>query len=404
MPVSDLRYWLWLAERRNLPTRAALRYLRAFGSAKALFLAEEGDLLSVAGARKQEVLALSDKQIAATERLEETCAQQGLRIYCLQDAAYPDRLRSLEDPPLVIYVKGKLPAVDDRVCIGVVGTRRASEYGLETAGRIGGELAAAGAVVVTGLAAGIDSAAARGALRVHGQVVGVLGTGLDVVYPAENKKLQKAVGELGALVSEYPPGTGATKLSFPRRNRIISGLSLGVAIVEAPRKSGALITAARAQEQGRDVFVVPGSVSDPGFAGSNDLIRDGAALIRGGADILLEYRDRYPQMLVPGRQNAAETSPNATKNSIDKAETVGYSSLKEQLGALSEAELQVVAALSGGERYADEIIRRTGLPAAEALAAATMLQLRGYAEERGGVYRLLIRRVDPPQEGGSPQG
>ncbi len=394
--MSDLRYWLWLAQ-LGISPRIARRCLRAAGGVKELFLADPRSFAGVEGIRAGDVRALERKDISRAEAIELSCRKTGVRILCLQDADYPDRLRSIEDPPLVIYVRGKLPPVDDRLCIGVVGTRKATDYGKETAGRIAGELADSGGVIVTGLAEGIDSAAARGALKARGTVIAVLGTGVDVVYPAWNTQLQDTVGEQGALVSEYPPGSAAARYSFPRRNRIISGLCLGVAVVQAPQKSGALITAAHAQEQGRDVFVVPGAVDDPGFQGSNALIRDGAQLIRSGDDILEEYRFRYPELVRQAAENRAQSRDNPTKEAIDKAGSVDYSSLSEQLESLTEPELKAVEVLARGERYKDELIRMSGLSAQNVMAALTMLQLKGYVREENGKYRLLVRYRDQSQ-------
>ena len=392
--MSDLRYWLWLANLQGFSPLMARRYLRAFPSIKELYLAGESELRQVPGATAPEVRTLCRKDIYLAEEIEATCRKQGIQILCQQDAAYPDRLRNIDDPPLVIYVKGKLPPVDDRLTIAVVGTRKATSYGTETAARIAGELASQGAVIVTGLAEGVDSAAAKGALKAHGSVIGVLGTGVDMIYPAWNGELQNTVAEVGALVSEYPPGTKASRMSFPRRNRIISGLCLGVTIVQAPLKSGSLITAARAQEQGRDVFAVPGSVDDPGFQGSNALIRDGAQLIRSGVDILEEYRFRYPELLRRREPEDDAEREEATKDAIDNPDSVDYSSLTEQLSSLTEQELKAVAALAKGECYADELIRRSGLGASAGMAALTMLQLKGYVREERGKYRLLVRYVE----------
>lgn len=389
--MSDLRFWLWLSSLRGLTPGAAGRCLRAIGSPRELFLAGEDRLRRLEGIRANEVTALCDKDISRAEAIEESCRQQGIRILCMRDAAYPERLRNISDPPLVIYVKGKLPPVDDRLCIGVVGTRKATDYGKETAARIAGELSAWDAITVTGLAEGIDSAAAQGALQARGKVIAVLGTGVDRVYPAWNQKLQDAVAKVGALVSEYPPGTGATRYSFPQRNRIISGLSMGVVVVQAPQKSGALITAGFAQEQGRDVFVVPGAVDDPGFQGSNSLIREGAQLVRGSADILEEYRFRCPDLIRYKPVRDVKNGAEATNSPIDKVKPVDYSSLTEQLESLTAAELKAVEALAGGACYADELIRRCGIPAPEVMAALTMLQLKEYVREESGKYRLLVR-------------
>ncbi len=388
--MSDLRYWLWLSQLRGISAGRALELLRAFGSAKALYLAG-GEELRRAGVRSGEAEALCRKEIGPAEELEENCRSKGYRILCIRDAVYPERLRNIPDPPLVLFLRGELPPVDDRLCIGIVGTRKATDYGLSSAERIARELAERGCCIVTGLAAGIDSAAARGALAAHGTVIGVLGTGLDRVFPSGNEKLQEAVGRAGTLISEYTPGTGPTRYSFPQRNRIISGLCQGVVIVEAPEKSGALITAARAQEQGRDIFVVPGMVDDPGFRGSNGLIRDGAQLVRDGDDILEEYLFRYPQAVLKPRPRVLPDSADTTKEAIDKAEGVDYSSLSEQLESLTETELKAVGQLAQGPCFGDELIRRTGIPASEALAALTMLQLKGYVQEENGKYRLLVQ-------------
>lgn len=390
--MSDLLSWLWLSECKGLTARSAVKYLQHFGGAKELYYAGEDALRQVEGATRSEVEALCRKDLRRAEKLEQQCREKEIRILCMQDAAYPERLRNLEDPPLVLYVRGQLPAVDDRLCVAVVGTRKASRYGLDTARRLSEDLAAQNAVVVTGLAEGVDSAAAKGALQAHGTVIGVLGTGVDVVYPAWNGSLQETVGKVGALVSEYPPGSKASKGSFPRRNRLISALSLGVAIVEAPERSGALITAARAQEQGKDVFVVPGKVDDPAYYGSHGLIRDGAVLIRSAADILEEYRFRYPDMLRENGRSRAGSERRPAQKMVDKPTGLGYIALEEQLDALTAQELKIVGLLAEGEQYADLIIRGAELPAGEVLAALTMLQLKGYVQEQNGLYRLVVSR------------
>lgn len=398
--MSDLRYWLWLANLPGMSAFAAKRYLAAFPSLKALYLAGEADFRQVPGAKPSEVKLLCQKDIHTAEMIEQSCREKGIQVLCMQDAAYPDRLRNIDDPPLVIYVKGELPPVDDRLCIAVVGTRKCSEYGRETARRIGSELAAHGAVIVTGLADGVDSSAAEGALRVGGSVIGVLGCGVDIVYPAKNAELQNAVAKTGALVSEFPPGTPPAGWHFPVRNRIISGLSLGVTVVEAPQKSGSLITASLAQEQGRDVFVVPGAVTDPGFQGSNALIRDGAQLIFGGTDILEEYRFRYPELLRETKPSAPPVREKATNGALDKRESEDYHSLKEQLESLTEPEIKLVGALSEGTQYPDELLRRSGLSASAGMAALTMLEIKGYVREENGRYRLLVQMEGTAGYGG----
>ena len=389
--MSDLNSWLWLSLCRGVSAAAAQKYLRRFGSAKGVYYASESELREVEGATAQEIKALLNRDPDRAERVRAACEKQGVRILCLQDADYPERLRNIPDPPAVLYVKGVLPPVDDRLTIGVVGTRKASAYGREMAESIGRDLAEAGAVVVTGLAEGIDSSAAKGALKGRGSVIAVLGTSTDKVYPAWNDKLQGTVAQNGALVSEYPPGTGATRASFPQRNRIISGLSLGITVVQAPKKSGSLITAARAQEHGRDVFVVPGMANDPGFIGSHALIRDGAQLVCSGEDILEEYRFRYPRLIgfsSGGRER--KDQGGESKPHLDKPGDVGYHALKEQLAELSETELELVGLLAGGEKHSDDLIAATGRDPGEVITSLVMLQLKGYVAEEDRRYRLLV--------------
>jgi DNA processing protein len=388
--MSDLSCWLWLSLCKDMTAAGAQKYLRRFGTAKGVYYAPESDLRQVEGAAPKEVKALLNRNMDRVQRVQETCAREGVRILCLQDADYPERLRNIPDPPTVLYVQGTLPLVDDRITSGVVGTRRASAYGKEMADTLGRGLAEAGAVVVTGLAEGIDSAAAKGALRGHGSVIAVLGTSTDKVYPSWNTKLQDAVAKLGALVSEYPPGTGPTRASFPMRNRIISGLCLGVTVVQAPPRSGSLITAARAQEQGRDVFVVPGMANDPNFAGSHALIRDGAQLVCTAEDILEDYRFRYPRLVDMRRKKAESKRPFQKYPNLDKPEDVGYHALKEQLKELSEAEIQLVGLLVSGPKHSDDLIAAADREAGEVLTTLTMLQLKGYVQEENRVYRLVV--------------
>lgn len=310
----------------------------------------------------------------------------------LYDADYPDRLRNIYDAPLVLYVKGELPPVDDSPCIAVVGTRKAHPYGQRCARKFGGDLARCGGVVVSGLAEGIDSAAISAALEAGGQVIGVLGTGVDVVFPAWNGELQDAVAKRGALISEYPPGTRGSRINFPQRNRIISGLSVGVVVIEAPEKSGALITANRASEQGRDVYVVPGNIDDPGFVGSNLLIRDGAILATNAWDIIAGYRWQFPdriqrrdsrmQAVIEAVKGIAEPgkgkiSAADAKKSVDKPKHKEYIDMKAD-EQLSPGELAILRALSDGAKQTEELIEITGAEASDMLSDLTMLELEGY--------------------------
>ncbi len=401
--MSEIAYWIWLAQRRQLSPASARRCLEHFGSVLYVYEAEEELYRFVPELRSASIRTLMDKSLDEAERIMENCRRLGVRILCLNDAAYPEKLRNIYDAPLVLYVKGSLPVVDDEPCVAVVGTRKATPYGRRCARRFGTDLVHCGGVVVSGLAEGIDSEAMKAALDAGGTVIGVLGTGVDRVYPAWNGPLQEAAARHGALVSEFPPGTHATRASFPRRNRIISGLSDGVVVIEAPEKSGSLLTAARAAEQGRDVYVVPGPIDDKNYVGSNLLIRDGAALVQNAWEVLSVYIWRYPKkirrggglraLFRGGRERSAPSGgpeadlagERAAKKTVDKAETVDYIDVSGG-EELSPAERAVLTALADEALQTDEIIRRAGLETAEVLSAVTLLELSGLIRRLEGDY------------------
>ena len=275
--MAPLKYWLWLSTRRGMGGRGMLQVLEHFVTPERAFFADPGEYELLPPALGQ---ALRDKSMDEPERILADCDRLGVHVMTLQDADYPERLRQLEDAPAVLYWKGKLPDFDEEPAIGVVGTRRATEYGRQVAGRLGLELARGGALLVSGTAAGIDTCALKGALQGGGTVVCVLGGGADVPYPRENRYLYEDVAAAGLLIGEYPPGTENEGAHFPVRNRIISGLSLGVVVVEAAEfGSGALITAHRALDQNRDVFAVPGNVDAPMSRGCNRLVQQGAKAV-----------------------------------------------------------------------------------------------------------------------------
>ncbi|MDD6188056.1 MAG: DNA-processing protein DprA [Clostridiales bacterium] len=389
--MSDVKYWLWLTQTGGLSNIAAHKYLSHFGSVKKLYYASAEDYRLVPEARETEVKRLMNKRLDTAEKIETACRKLGVRIMTLYDADYPDRLRNIYDAPLVLYVKGELPRIDESPCIAIVGTRKAGPYGRRCAGKFGYDIARCGGVVISGLAEGIDSTAIQAAMEAGEPVVGVLGTGIDVVFPAWNTELQNAVMKNGALVSEYPPGTKGSRISFPQRNRIISGLSVGVVVIEAPEKSGSLITAARASEQGKDVYVVPGNIDDPNFVGSNLLIRDGAALAMNAWDVISCYRWQFPERIQRRDSKkravleAVKRISETQKEKVNETETkkfVDKQNFKEYIdvnGAqLSGEELALVRALADGAKQTDELIEFTGMEASDVLSALTMLELEGY--------------------------
>lgn len=389
--MAALKYWLWLTGRKGLGNQGVAQVLEQFGSPERAYFAdpEEYSLLPPGAAA-----ALRDRSMDAAERIMGDCDRLGVRIMTLQDADYPGRLRQLDDAPCVLYLKGNLPDLDDEATVGVVGTRGATQYGRSVASRLGLDLARGGAVLVSGTAAGIDTCAVRGALQGGGTPVCVLGGGIDVPYPRDNRFLYEDVAAVGLLVSEYPPGTENLGAHFPIRNRIISGLSLGIVVVEAGEfGSGAIITANHALEQGRDVFAVPGNVDAKNSRGCNRLIQQGAKPVLDAEDILCEYRSLYPVKLsrraaldedeAAERLQAAEPPAVPVKPAAVPAEEP-KSKPRRSVEGLTDDELTLLYALGDKSLQADELVELTQIPARRVQSALTMLQIAGWVEERPG--------------------
>ena len=296
--MSHLKYWVWLSTRKGLAGVTMQRVLDHFGGPERVYYAHAKDVDELTGLSGLARSSLKDKSMREVERILDRCDQLGIRVMTRQDAVYPQRLENIPQPPLVLYAKGRPIPLDDQVAIAMVGTRSCTPYGERVAGKLAMELTHGGALVVSGMAQGIDAASIRGALMAGGTVVSVLAGGLDVIYPRYHRFLYEDVAASGLLLSEYPPGTEHKGSHFPVRNRIISGLSLGVVVVESPRRGGALITASHALDQNRDVYAVPGAIDAPASEGTNRLIQEGAAkLVTCGEDILCEWRDRFPEKL-----------------------------------------------------------------------------------------------------------
>ena len=390
--MASLKYWLWLSTRKGLGANGMRSVLDRFGSPEHAFFADPDEYRLIPGVP---ATALQDRTMGAVERIMEDCDRLGVRIMTIQDADYPERLRQLEDAPCVLYLKGTLPDFDEEVAVGVVGTRNSSQYGENVAKRLGLELARGGALVVSGTAAGIDTCALRGALQAGGTPVSVLGGGVDVPYPRENRFLYEDIAAAGLLISEYPPGTENHANHFPVRNRIISGLALGVVVVEAREfGSGAMITANRAVEQDRDVFAVPGNIDAENSRGCIRLIQQGAKPVLCAEDILVEYRHRYPAKLgrdyalseqeirqrlqaIPDRPEARPTAPVEKKK---EEQTL----IRRSAQGLTDDEIAILNAFEGKQYQADELVERTQIPARRVLSALTMLQIAGCVEERPG--------------------
>lgn len=337
------------------------RLMETFGDVESFWAAGPGQWRKVHGVGPKLVEAIGavdDSQVA--EELVEA-ELRGASILTATDERYPAALKNIHDPSPVLYVRGRLEPAD-AVAFAVVGSRRCTHYGLEQAERFGQLLGRAGFTVVSGGARGIDTAVHRGALAVGGRTIVVMGCGLSEVYPPENAELfDRIVDEgVGAVVSELPMRTAVMAGNFPTRNRIISGLSLGVLVVEAARRSGSLITARLAAEQGREVFAVPGRVDSPLSQGANELIRDGVILTQNLDDILEHLG------AVGATMSVEETDDDSPP------------------GELDETQQRLWDALSGAERSLDELVRQTNTASGPAASAMTMLILRGLVEQRPG--------------------
>ena len=275
------------------------RLISAWGSPQVIWTASEEELRSVQGiGEKTAQRILRERDAVNPEQEEERALSQGIRLLTPLDAEYPSCLSSIHNPPLVLYVQGSLRAEDARA-LAVVGSRSASPYGLSTADRLSYQAAQCGLTVVSGLARGIDTAAHRGALKAGGRTIAVLGSALDCLYPAENEVLAADIARSGAVISEYPMGRVADRQTFPYRNRIVSGLSLGTLVVESELKGGSMYTADAAMEQGRSVLAVPGRVDVPGARGPHLLLKSGARLVESIEDVLAEFEFEMPDLSAP---------------------------------------------------------------------------------------------------------
>lgn len=297
----SVEHWVWLSNLR-IDRRLMHRLLDRFIDAQRVFEATEAELCEVSLSQTAQRTVLLSRDLKYAQNIVSFCAEKHIGIVTMQDAAYPNRLRNIEVPPVLLYVSGHMPSFDEEAAVTVVGTRESSGRANEIAHRFGYELADKGMLVVSGMAKGIDAAANTGALDAGARTVAVLGGGVDVCYPESSRGLyNRILAGNGCLISEYPPGERPLGRHFPERNRIMSGLSAGVLVIAAPERSGSLITASRALEQGREIFVVPGNVDDFEFVGSNNLIKHGAIPVTTPKDIVAYYYARFPSVFDAGQ-------------------------------------------------------------------------------------------------------
>lgn len=293
----EMLFWIWLSEALGAANRNFKTLIECYDHPYDLFHAEEEELERIEGLLPRTWRGICNKDLGRATEILDDCERLGIEILTYQDERFPVALRELPDPPVLLYYSGELPDFNRSLAIGMVGTRRMSAYGLQSAYKIAYELATAGVLVVSGMAAGIDGVSAAGAIAGGGATVAILGSGLDVVYPKHHAVLKNEILKKGVLLSEYPPGTRPNHYHFPIRNRLISGITRGTVVVEAGLGSGSLITAKDAIAQGRDVFAIPANVGSHGAEGTNGLLRDGARLALCGADILEPYQYVYAERL-----------------------------------------------------------------------------------------------------------
>lgn len=359
---ADLPFYLAFARVKGIGAVRVRKLKSHFGSLKQAWTASEFDL-AAAGLDAKSVAALAHTRRSVTPEAEvDRLAGVGATALTLDDAGYPPLLREVADPPPVLFVKGSLTQAD-AWAIGVVGTRRATVYGREVTDLLASDLARNGITIVSGLARGIDAAAHAAAIKAGGRTIAVLGCGVDVVYPPENRKLAEQVVERGALISDYPIGTPPDALNFPPRNRIISGLSLGVVVVEADERSGALITTEFAAEQGRDVFAVPGNIFNRTSRGTNKLIQQGAKVVLDAQSVLEELN----LSMVADRVEVQAVVPE------------------------NDTEKSILARLSHEPTQVDELVRTLDLPTAMVASALALMELKGMVRQASGTSYVLAR-------------
>ncbi len=363
------KFLIGLSLIKGLGPKKYEKLLNFYGTTQKIWLASENELKKIEGLG----VKFSNDFIVIREKInldKELDRLEQLNIECIgkDDAQYPEILKSIYDPPFILYKKGgQLPW--DRPCVAIVGARKMTAYGREMSFWLGKELARQGIGVISGMARGIDTWAHKGALQGGGLTVGVLGCGLDTCYPLENKKLMSQIMAQGAVLSEFPVGVPPKPGHFPLRNRIISGLSLGTVIVEAQTKSGALITADQALEQGREVFAVPGPITSPASRGCHNLIKQGAKLVQDIDDLLEELA-------------LSEEKTTISINSANK---------KTKSSTLSEEEKELLNSMSFHPMLADEIAMQISWPIGKLKSILTLLEIKGMVVQEAGSCFLRIK-------------
>ncbi len=365
-------YWLWFTLKEELTEKTRSVLIEKYGNAKAIYDAKE--ITDIHNLPDKAYKAIMDKSLDDANKVKAKIDAMGGYILTIEDSEYPSLLKNMYDAPYVLYMYGEHLDFDKMLTITVVGTRKATVYGEKVTEYLARELAEEGATIVSGMARGIDSIAGITAIKSGGKTIAVLGSGLDVIYPPEHRDLYDKISKNGVVITEYPPATRPNRENFPRRNRIMAGLSYGILVTQAPEKSGALITASYAIENGRDLYAVPSDIFDEYSIGSNRLIRQGAKAVMCAKDIIGEY----PYLdIVPIAEQRIE------KQHKDKLKELDISSL-------NELQVKIVKQLNNQSMHIDEIAREIGIASFEINSELVMLELEGIIRKtNGNIYELI---------------
>lgn len=379
---TELKYWIWFSLRAGSVNKRIRRLFVEIENPEEIYNMSYQQLRNTGILDEKSAARLSDKDISEAEKILSVCVEKGYNVVTYSSKEYPARLREITDFPYLLYHRGKHFDFESSFAISIVGTRNATKYGYESATKIATELARNRALIISGMALGIDGAAQRAAMRAGYPTVSVLGSGIDVVAPALNEDIYNYCVENGAVYSEYPPGMPGLRQNYPARNRIISGLSVGVVVIEAGERSGSLITAGYAFEQNRDVFAVPGMITSSNATGTNRLLKDQAYIVTSVEDILNEYRG----MFVLDK----EIQTCISHDSNHEYEAEGFVSSFVNLTPL---EKEIANKLIPVPRSTDYLSDAIGVPISKILATLTMLEIKGVVKTApGNKFALKIER------------
>ncbi len=374
--MDTVLFLMWLHLKQSLSPAKAVFLLKELGTAENVYRADKNQYMELGITNPVMLRSLMDKDLSGAKQEVHKATKLSMTLLGYGTENYPSILYELPDPPVMLYVWGDTKVLHNRNAFCMVGARHSTVYGMSATLGVSEQLARCGMVIVSGVAMGIDSAAHRGAVRGRGKTIGIMGCGLNVAYPAENGDVRRAIIENGALISEFPLDTPPLPSNFPIRNRLLSGFSLGVAVMEAGEKSGALITAKYAAEQGRDVYALPGNISNPMSAGTNRLIQDGASVLLSADAVLAEYIMRYPTYF--SLDEVLEEKDEATENNWAE-KTEGLQSMGN-----SQKEKRILQALGKEALHPNEISRLLKMPIGEVQSSLTMLQIKGKIKEHPG--------------------